>query len=169
MTARKVFARRMALLVSAVLLAGTAMAQDIPDKLKPPPGATLIGAYQAKGVQIYICAAHGAATEWTLKAPEAQLVDAKGAIFAKHYAGPTWEAVDGSKAVGKVMEMVPSPTAGAIPWLLLSTEPSGQGVLANARFAQRVKTAGGAVQSAACSQTGAEQRVPYTAEYVFYK
>lgn len=169
MTAIQVFAHRMALLASAVLLAGTSMAQDIPARLKPPPGATMIGAYQAKGVQIYICAAHGAATEWTLKAPEAQLVDAKGAIFAEHYAGPTWEAVDGSKAVGKVMETVPAKTAGAIPWLLLSTEPSGQGVLANARFAQRVKTAGGAVQSAACSKTGAEQRIPYTAEYVFYK
>ena len=168
MTARQVFSRHLALLVSAVLLASTAMAQDIPAKLQPPPGATMIGAYQAKGVQIYICATHGAATEWTLKAPEAQLVDVKGAVFAKHYAGPTWEAVDGSKAVGKVMEMVPSPTAGAIPWLLLSTEPSGQGVLANARFAQRVKTTGGAVQSAACPATGAEQRIPYTAEYIFY-
>lgn len=169
MIAVKVLKRCPALLVSAALLAGTSMAQDIPAKLKPPPGTTAIGAYAAKGVQIYTCTAHGTAAEWTLKAPEAQLVDATGAVFAKHYAGPTWEAADGSKATGKLMEMVPSPTAGAIPWLLLSTEPSGQGVLANARFAQRVKTAGGAVQSAACSEVGAEQRVPYTAEYIFYK
>jgi hypothetical protein len=169
MTAWKVFDYRVALLVSAVLLAGTSMAQDVPAKLTPPAGVTALGAYTARGVQIYTCTAHGTATEWRLKAPEAQLVDANGAIFAKHYAGPTWEAIDGSKAIGKVMEIVPAPTAGAISWLLLSAESSGQGVLAGARFVQRIKTTGGVVESSACSEPGAEQRVPYTAEYVFYK
>jgi hypothetical protein len=169
MTVRKVFDYSVALFVSAVLLAGTSMAQDVPAKLTPPAGVTALGAYTAKGVQIYTCTANGTATEWRLKAPEAQLVDANGAIFAKHYAGPTWEAIDGSKAIGKVMEVVPAPTAGAIAWLLLSAESSGQGVLSGARFVQRIKTAGGAVQSSTCPEPGAEQRVPYTAEYVFYK
>ena len=33
----------------------------------------------------------------------AELVDAQGRPFAKHYAGPTWEAPDGSRIVGKVL------------------------------------------------------------------
>ena len=33
---------------------------------------------------------------WTLKAPDAQLIDKKGKPFGKHFAGPSWQASDGS-------------------------------------------------------------------------
>jgi hypothetical protein len=155
-------------LVSALLLTGQVVAQDIPAELVPPTGTTLIGTFAAKGVQIYTCAAHGAANEWAFKAPEAQLVNAQGKVFLKHYAGPTWEAVDGSKILGKVMKTAPAPTGGDIPWLLLSAESSGSGVLAVARFVQRVNTAGGVAPYGACSKVGADQRVPYTADYLIY-
>lgn len=144
-------------------------AQGIPDKLAPPAGTTLIGKYAAKGVQIYVCAAKDGVNEWTFKAPEAELVDAKGKPFAKHYAGPTWEAPDGSKIVGKAVANEPAPKANSIPWLLLSTESSGSGVLAGARFVQRVNTAGGAGPTGPCKTAGTERRVHYTANYIFYK
>jgi len=155
--------------VSGLLLAGPAVAQDIPAELAPPAGTALIGTFAAKGVQIYRCAAQGSTLEWAFKAPEAQLVDAQGKVFLKHYAGPTWEAVDGSKIVGKVMKTAPAPTTGAIPWLLLSAESSGTGVLATARFVQRVNTAGGVAPNGPCPQVDAEQRVPYAADYLIYK
>jgi hypothetical protein len=145
------------------------MAQDIPAKLAPPAGTSLIGAYAAKGVQIYACSLHGTTNAWSLKAPEAQLFDAKGVLFAKHYAGPTWEANDGSKIVGRLMETVPGPVAGDIPWLLLSATSTGQGVFAGARFVQRIKTAGGVGTTGKCSTPGAERRVSYSAEYAFFK
>jgi len=153
----------------AFLLPSMAMAQDVPAKLVPPAGVTKIGAYTGKGVQIYVCAAHDTALEWVLKAPEAVLTDANGMTFAKHYAGPTWEVADGSKAIGKLMQAVPAPSVGAVPWLLLSATSSGAGVLSGTRFVQRIDTAGGVAPSGACPTTGAEQRVPYSAEYVFYK
>jgi Protein of unknown function (DUF3455) len=143
--------------------------RDIPPSLAPQPGATLLGKYAAKGVQIYVCHAKGATNEWAFKAPEAELVGAEGGPFAKHYAGPTWEAADGSKAVGKVLAHEPAPKAGAIPWLLLSVESSGSGVLAGARFVQRVNTSGGVAPAGVCPTVGIEQRVDYTADYVFYK
>ena len=118
------------------LFAGSAIAQHIPAKLAPPQEGLLVGKYAAKGVQIYVCTVKGVANEWGFKAPEAELIDAQGRPFAKHYAGPTWEAPDGSKIVGKVLANEPAPKAGAIPWLLLSTESSGSGVLAGARFVQ---------------------------------
>jgi hypothetical protein len=168
MTAVKNFGRCLAFL-GPVLLAGASMAQDLQAKLMPPAGVTKIGTYLGKGVQIYSCAVHDAAQGWTLKAPEAQLTDANGAVFAKHYAGPTWEAADGSKAVGKMIETVPSPTAGAVPWLLLSATSSGAGILSGTRFVQRINTAGGIAPSGACPELGAEQRIPYSADYVFYR
>jgi hypothetical protein len=72
--------------------------QDIPPALAPQQGAILSGRFAAKGVQIYVCRVKEATNEWAFKAPEATLVDAEGRPFAKHYAGPTWEAPDGSKA-----------------------------------------------------------------------
>jgi hypothetical protein len=168
MIARNISPLGLALLVP-LLLPDAAMAQDVPAKLTPPEGVTKIGAYSGKGVQIYVCTAHDTALEWVLKAPEAELTDAKGVIFAKHYAGPSWEATDGSKAIGKVMQAVPAPSVGAVPWLLLSATPSGTGALSGTRFVQRIDTAGGIAPSGACPAPGAEQRVPYSAEYVFYR
>ena len=146
-----------------------ALAQDIPAKLVPPQEPPLVGKYAAKGVQIYVCSIKEGANEWRFKAPEAELTDAQGKPFAKHYTGPTWEAPDGSKIVGEVVGSEPAPKAGAIPWLLLSTKSSGSGVLAGTRFAQRVNTSGGAAPLGACPAAGTERRVDYMADYIFYK
>ena len=151
------------------LSASFAIAQEIPGKLAPPQEHPRLGTYAAKGVQIYVCNAKGGATEWSFKAPEAELTDAQGRLFARHYAGPTWEAPDGSKIVGKVLANEPAPKQGAIPWLLLSTESSGSGVLAGVNFVQRVNTSGGLGPTGTCPTAGTERRVNYTADYIFYK
>ena len=143
--------------------------EAVPPSLAPEQGAMLLGRYAAKGVQIYVCRVKGATNEWAFKAPEAKLIDKEGRPFAKHYAGPTWEAPDGSKAVGKVRANEPALKTGAIPWLLLSAESSASGALAGVRFVQRVNTSGGVAPSGACPTVGAEQRVDYTADYIFYK
>ena len=86
------------------------------------------GRYAAKGVQIYVCAAKDGANEWALKGPEAELRDAQGQIFAKHYVGPSWEATDGSKIIGKVQRIPvgrilhPGVTA-ILRWCVLSRLP----------------------------------------------
>jgi hypothetical protein len=156
-------------LAALSLFAISAVAQDIPAKLMPPQEGPLVGKYAAKGVQIYVCTVKGGGREWAFKAPEAELIDAQGRPFAKHYAGPTWEAPDGSKIVGKILASEPTPKTGGIPWLLLSAESSGSGVLAGAHFVQRVNTAGGVGPTGACPTAGTERRVDYTADYIFYK
>jgi hypothetical protein len=162
-------ARLLFTFAALALLPLSVEAQDVTAKLVPPQEATLLGEYPAKGVQIYVCRAKGDANEWDFKAPEAELTDTQGKPFAKHYAGPTWEAPDGSKVVGKVLATESAPTAGAIPWLLLSTESSVSGALAGVRFVQRVNTSGGVGPTGACPTVGTEQRVDYTADYIFYK
>jgi hypothetical protein len=68
------------------------------------------------------------------------LFDDTGKQIATHFAGPTWQATDGSKVVGV------RPPAGsvivdppAIPWLLLSADPdeAAPGILVNTTFIQR--------------------------------
>ena len=155
-----------ALALSAV----SAIAQyTTPAALPLPQEGTPVGRYAAKGVQIYVCEVEGGATEWHFKAPEAELFDAQGRPFAKHYAGPTWEAPDGSKTVGTALASEPAAKTADIPWLLLSTQSSGSGVLGGVRFVERVNTSGGAGPTGACPRIGTERRVDYTADYIFYK
>jgi hypothetical protein len=156
-------------LAALSLFAVSAIAQDVPARLAPPQEGPLVGKYAAKGVQIYVCNVKGGVGKWSFKAPEAELIDAQGRSFAKHYAGPTWEAPDGSKIVGKILASNSAPKTGAIPWLLLSAESSGSGVLAGARFVQRVNTVGGVGPTGQCPTAGTERRVDYTADYIFYK
>jgi hypothetical protein len=163
------FVRSLFTFAASALLSVSAIAEDIPATLAPPQGTTLIGRYAAKGVQIYVCTPAGNTNQWGFKAPEAQLTDAQGRVFAKHYAGPSWEAADGSKIVGKVVANELAPKAGAIAWLLLSTQSSGEGVLAGARFVQRVNTSGGMGPTGRCPSAGIEERADYTADYIIFK
>jgi hypothetical protein len=153
----------------------TTPAPAIPPALQPAAGQTLLKVVAARGVQIYECRAKkdaaGAATagtEWAFVAPEAELLDASGQVVGKHYAGPHWEAKDGSKIKGAVKARADAPQAGAIPWLLLATESDGPaGAYARVTSIQRVNTVGGAAPTTPCgaAELGQQARVPYTADY----
>jgi hypothetical protein len=146
----------------------------IPDSLKPPPTQMLALETHATGVQIYECKPgkdNPARYEWVFKAPEAELVDTAGVKVGKHYAGPTWEAIDGSKVVGEVKARDDGPDPNAIPWLLLSAKSTaGGGMLGRTTSVQRVRTVGGKAPGDSCgaAQAGQEARVPYEAAYFFY-
>jgi Protein of unknown function (DUF3455) len=119
----------------------------------------------AKGVQIYECRA----SEWVFVAPEAELFDTAGKKIGRHYAGPHWESVDGSRIVGIVKERTAAPAPGAIPWLLLGAKSVGrEGAFSKVTSIQRVATAGGVAPAGGCSQTGIQARVGYTADYYFF-
>ena len=143
---------------------------SLPDPLRPPPGHRVALETTATGVQIYACqlAPDGGAA-WTFTAPEATLRDLGGAPAGRHYAGPTWEAPDGSAVVGAKVAGA-SPDGAAIPWLLLSAkEHRGAGQLAGVTYIQRIATSGGLAPASGCTAAaaGAEARVPYTATYCF--
>jgi hypothetical protein len=146
----------------------------VPDALKVPAGQVLTFSAKGDGVQIYACLPlkeDPTHYSWTLKAPEATLRDDSGKILGKHYAGPTWEALDGSKVVGEVTTKVDAPDAAAIPWLLLHVKStSGSGIFTDTVSVQRLNTTGGKSPAAVCdeSQAGKEIRIPYTATYRFY-
>src|SRR4051812_33488472 len=103
----------------ALVLAGCATpGVQVPDSLKPGANEKLAMVVPAKGVQIYECRTG----KWAFVAPEAELFDQNGKKIGKHYAGPHWEAADGSKVVGAVKARADAPAAGDIPWLLLGTK-----------------------------------------------
>ena len=58
----------------------------------------------------------------------------------------------------------------AIPWLLLgAVSNAGEGIFAPVTYVQRVNTVGGTAPAAPGATAGDVARVPYTAEYVFYR
>jgi hypothetical protein len=145
----------------------------VPPALQAPAGNSLYLEVLASGVQIYECSRKTDSTyEWAFKAPEATLTDRSGRVLGKHYAGPTWEAGDGSAAVGEVKGRDPGPNPTAIPWLLLAAKSnSGSGTFADARFVQRVATVGGVAPAGGCAESTlrSQARVPYSATYLFYR
>ena len=152
-----------------------AVAPKVPASLQPPAGQPLVLEALASGVQIYECAARPdqpATWEWAFRAPEAVLTDRAGRVIGKHYAGPTWEASDGSRVVGEVQARDPGPDASASPWLLLRAKSvTGSGVFSQVKSIQRVATVGGVAPALPCGSGNAQQiaRVPYTASYYFYR
>jgi hypothetical protein len=171
---------RLAVLSAAILIAAGCTTSvlappDVPAAVRAPVDQEAFLEALASGVQIYACAAKSnppAGFEWVLRAPEAALVDRSGHAIGKHYAGPTWESVDGSTVVGDVKGRDPGPDPSAIPWLLLTVKSStGAGVLTQTKSIQRLKTVGGVAPSQACGATnvGEIARMPYTATYYFYR
>jgi hypothetical protein len=166
------------LCLSAVLAACASQpsvpAVQVPDNLKPAAGEAMMSVVAARGVQIYECRArkdNPAAGEWAFVAPEAELLDSAGKVIGKHYAGPHWEAGDGSKIVGAVKARADAPQGGAIPWLLLSTKSvGGSGTFSKVTSIQRVGTVGGLAPADGCSNAlfGKTARVAYAADYVMF-
>jgi hypothetical protein len=147
--------------------------------LAPPSGVRVVAHVAASGSQNYKCAPAAAdaaaAFAWTFVGPEAVLTDCAGGSFGRHFASdagpPEWLAGDGSFALGKKVASIPSPTPGAVPWLLLQVAATGgAGTLTAAQYVQRVETKGGVMPSSGCdgANAGSVQKVPYTADYWFY-
>ena len=159
-------------LLTLVGLTVPALADPAPElgacqKLQVPAGNTVALHTYAVGVQIYRW--NGA--KWAFVAPEAVLFADAGheSVVGIHFAGPTWETVNGSTAVGVVLERcTPDPTA--IPWLLLGGVSVGRaGALDQVTYVQRLNTVGGNAPTNPGASSGEEARVPYTADYVFYR
>lgn len=158
-------------LCTGTSLLGKGHEADLPspqcDSLNVPAGNRVSAHVYAKGVQIYRW--NGAS--WAFVAPEATLYadPCYNGEVGTHYAGPTWEAEDGSKVVAaRVADCTPN--RGAIPWLRLDAVTSSpQGRFGRITHVLRVNTIGGTAPATAGAFVGDEARVPYTTEYYFYR
>ena len=145
-------------------------APKVPGEIQVDKGNKVFLIGHAVGVQIYTC--NG--ITWSPAVPRANLYNDHGKLIITHFRGPTWQAQDGSQALGTVVNKV-NLDRSAIDWVLLSTKtapgPDGDR-LADTTFIQRIHTAGGITPPAAnCNATTASKVVeaPYTADYVFWK
>ena len=147
----------------------------VPSTIAVPDGNAVFLVGHGVGVQIYACTATSSGFAWSFVAPRANLYNDKGELIITHFAGPTWQAMDGSRVVGGLARSVTvDPTA--IPWLRLSAVSTAAGSggdrLAHTTFIQRIATSGGLAPPAEeCNATtaAAVAEAPYTADYYFWQ
>ena len=174
----KLVTRLFALLAFA-MLAPAALAQeesrtpDLPtplcDSIRVEAGNEVAFHTYAVGVQVY----RWNGSSWAFVEPVANLYADKGfrGQVGTHYAGPTWESNSGSKVVARrVQNTGCTPDANAIPWLKLEkVSTDGPGIFDGVTFIQRVNTTGGNAPAAPGTFVGQEAKIPYTAQYYFYR
>lgn len=122
----------------------------------------------AKGVQIY----RWNGISWSFVAPEATLY-AEENFFGEvgiHGMGPHWTSKSGSRVEAeRVQNTGCRPDPDAIEWLLLKMKTtSGSGIFSRVTFIQRTNTTGG-MAPAEPGTLNELRRIPYTAEYYFYR
>ncbi len=158
----------LAMTMTIVLASGSARAAEIPGTVAVSD-ETIVLKVRAEGAQIYECKADpaGAAT-WQFREPIATLV-ADGKTVGRHFAGPSWEAADGSAIIGKVVGKAPGATSKDIAWLKLDVSARrGDGLLKDVTTVQRLDTQGGGFEGP-CTDVGTFHAEPYSADYVFLK
>jgi hypothetical protein len=147
-------------------------AQQPAGSIEPPEGARAVLQAKGDGVQIYTCTDTPGGTKWTLKGPDAKLLDASGQTIGTHFAGPRWKLTDGGQVQGELLANKPAPEAGSVPWLLLRAKAgTASGSLAKVAFIRRTETHGGVAPASGCQvpqDAGKSAQSPYTATYTFY-
>ena len=135
-------------------------------------GARVVLQVKGDGVQIYTCSETPSGIKWTLKGPDARLMDGSGRIVGTHFAGPTWKLNDGGLVQGELLASKPAPEAASIPWLLLRAKAgSTAGSLASVGYIRRTETHGGVAPATGCltkEDAGKTTQAQYTATYTFY-
>jgi hypothetical protein len=141
-------------------------APEVPDDIVVPAGNKVQFHAFAIGVQIYTW--NG--SSWGNAVPEATLFHGEG-VVAIHFAGPTWESNSGSRVVGALPPLGRATVdTNSIQWLRLSAASTeGPGIFADTTYIQRVNTVGGLAPSANGAFVGQVARMPYTADYFFYR
>jgi len=159
----------------AVLLCGTAAlvafgddnrAPEVPTQVVVPVGNKVHFHGFGVGFQVYTW--NG--ISWGSAVPDATLFNCEG-VVATHFAGPSWESNSGSLVVGALPpDGAVIVNTNAIPWLRLKAlVAEGPGIFANTSYIQRVNTIGGKAPSAPGAFIGQVARIPYTADYFFYR
>jgi len=154
------------LIVATVTLHVSSAKAQVPATVAATDG-TKVATFQAEGAQIYECKVGSDGNlNWVFREPIATLLF-NGKTVGRHYAGPTWEDMDGNAVTGKAVADAPGTTPNDIRLLKLDVvSHRGSGTLANVATVLRLNTHGGVAQGA-CDKAGTFLSVPYSATYVF--
>lgn len=153
-------------------VSGIGQSDAVPRKLVPPSGTPVL-TLQAKGVQVFRCTVDSQGPYYRFERPEADLY--AGSEKVGTLSGPM-SAIsykDGSSLIStRVQAWAHSsdPKKDLVLALMSAVPNDKAGELQGIHYVQRLHTKGGLPQSnCAASEAGKLLKVPFTAEYVFWK
>lgn len=144
------------------------------EKLTPPSGQAFL-TLEGSGIQVFRCAADSKGSYWRFEQPQAKLKDKNGEVVAE-LSGPmnAFEYKDGSRIISShIIAWVDpaNPQKDNKYALMKAVSDPGTGVFNGVKYIQRLKPEGGMPNSNGCtpSEAGKLLKVPFSAEYVFWK
>jgi len=132
-----------------------------------PAGARQVAHYYAAGDQRWFWLG----SSWLNLGPDAALYEDAGRQRAVgvHPFNAVWQMKSGSSLVGQVEQVCDVGTT-AIAWQLFqAVSHDGGGIFRQVDYIQRVRTTGGVAPSAPGAAYGETRRVPFTAEFYYYR
>lgn len=140
------------------------------DAVTPSDGSSLSQTYTGTGYLQFQCAVDKQGYYWRFIAPEIEIRDTAGQLFAKQVADFNFLAADGSSLKSKITSSQKS--SSRIHDVLFETTPRGtqNGVLSDVRWVKRTDARGG-VPPGACNRKtlGNFVREPFSAKFSFYR
>lgn len=128
----------------------------------------------ADGVLVYQCQAMAvdpSSYTWLFVAPDATLYEDTRSIGILQTPN-LWESLSDRSSVSGTARTTQPAGAGNLPWVLYRAQPlAASGMFAGVTSIQRVNTSGGTAPPGGCGEDseGEEARVPFTADFYFYK
>ena len=161
------------LLATAAALPAAAIPEPSGATARIRPSATEEASFvlSADGVHVFECKAAAGGFSWTFVAPDVTLYEG-GRSVATQTVPNLWESSSDRSSVSATVRSTQAAGGTALPWALMTAVPlSETGMFAGVTSIQRVNTSGGVAPASGCgaSSAGSETRVPFTADYYFYK
>jgi len=143
-------------------------------QLTPGPDYVASLALRGQGELLYESTSQGT---WQLKGGDAELwnIDPENPLARKPPLvrlgdGNTWTASDGSTIIGEVQKTISSPDPTAASWTLFRISAHrGNGILSDVAYVQCAFTEKGLPPTEPSARLGEVRRIPYEANYVFYR
>ena len=124
----------------------------------------------ARGVQVFRCERVETVYLWRFVQPDAQLFDSRGRAVATHGADFSFRHIDGSALATHIVAYEDIPNVKDLRPVLMAATSSGKGAFAAAVDVARIENNGG-LPPASCKSgdVGRVLRVPFTADFVFFR
>lgn len=142
-----------------------------PPSVTPPEASEEAFRLEASGEQVFRCLIDARGWYWKFEAPNAYLFDPQtNQAVAKHGYNFTFVHNDGSRLTTRIVSSAPQGN-NALPDVLFAVAArDGYGRLSQIQYVQRLNAKGG-VPTTKCTKEkrGQLARVPFTADFVFYR
>jgi hypothetical protein len=159
-------------LLVALPAAAAISSPNVPPRLQAGPAEVAAFSLRGEGVHVYECKpGFDGRLTWVFSNPEVNFSDGATTVATQNQVN-FWESTSDRSSVSTIVRASAAAGSDNLPWTLYAAQSNDTGGrFGGVTSVQRVNTVGGVAPSTGCSDTtaGTEVRVPFRADYYFYK